>query len=113
MSLTVAVGRQPEPVCLVSGTPLTVTFDKSRAAIGSPGPWVRPPVQVAPPAILRVRSSSAQGTLFTAQLVAAQPGTATVIGGFDQECSSGETTPCTIPPQFTLEVGVTVVDGRR
>ncbi len=108
VSVTAAVGNDPAPVCLVSGTALTVTFDKSYAAIGVPGPWGEPAVQVSPP-ILQIRSTSSRGSLLVAQLTAVTPGAATVMAGFDQECAAGTSTPCTIPPQVLLTLSVTVV----
>jgi len=111
LSVTASVGHAPAPVCVVSGTALTVTFDKSRAAIGVPGPWGEPAVQVSAP-ILQIRSTSSQGALLVARLTAVAPGTATVRAGFDQECSAGDSTPCTIPPQALLSLSVTVVSPR-
>jgi hypothetical protein len=92
----------------MSGTALTVTFDKSHAAIGVPGPWGVPAVQVSPP-ILHIGSTSSRGPLLVAQLTAVTPGTATVMAGFNQECAVSDSTPCTIPPQALLSLSVTVV----
>jgi hypothetical protein len=109
---TVSVSHQPAPVCLVTGTRLTVTFDKTHAAIGTPGPWGVPRVQVQP-RILTIRSTVAKGPLLTAHLVARTRGIAIVRAGFNQECSIGDTTPCTIPPQAILTLDVTVVPKRH
>jgi hypothetical protein len=106
---SVAVGPQPSPACLVSGATLTISFDKSHAAIGVPGPWGRPLVQAEPAGIVHIRSARKRGHLLIVRLTARKPGTATVIAGFGQECAAGDTTPCTIPPQAILSVPVTVV----
>ena len=37
------------------------------------------------------------------------PGTATVSGYFDNECSAADMTPCTIPPMSQINLTVTVV----
>jgi hypothetical protein len=85
-----------------------VTFEKSRAAIGVAGPWVVPLVQVDPP-ILRVTATTKRKGTLTAVLDATAPGNASVQAAFDQECSPGTTTPCTIPPVGFLSVGVRIV----
>jgi hypothetical protein len=107
--VTAAVGHQPSPVCLVSGSTLTILFDKSHAAIGVPGPWARPLVQAEPAAVVHIRSTTKQGHVLIVRLTARQPGTTNVTAGFGQECAAGDTTPCTIPPQAILSVPVTVV----
>jgi len=88
---------------------LTVTFDKSKGGLGVPGPWTVPPLGVVGRSILMLSSSSPSGQFLTAVLEAGTPGVTTVSAHFDEECSSNDSTPCTIPPQSAINVDVTVV----
>ena len=110
-SVTVAASSPtlPQPVCLHSGATLTVVFDKSRSGIGVPGPWAAPPLAVVPNGLLAVTSTTASGERLTATFATKAPGTATVSANFDNECSPGDMTPCTIPPLSQITLRVTVV----
>jgi hypothetical protein len=94
--------------CLVSGSSMTVTFDKSGGEMGTPGEWLGQP-QVLGPSVLRLVSSSTDGQRLVTTFRAESAGTATVIASFAQGCSGPTTTPCTVPPQGILRLFVTVV----
>lgn len=108
VKVTASVGKAPAPLCLYSGARLTVVYDKSKGGIGVPGPWAVPPVTVVPSDVLTVRSTTRSGQHLTVVFKATTTGTATVYATYDNECSKGDTTPCTIPPATTIEFTVTV-----
>jgi hypothetical protein len=108
-SLVVSLTGRQSSVCLHQGTTLTVTSDKSAGGLGVPGPWTIPPLDVVDSSVLRLSSSSESGPLLKAVLETGTPGTTSVSAHFDEECSSGDTTACTIPPQGVINLNVTVV----
>jgi hypothetical protein len=109
ISVAVSLAVSPLPVCLYSGSTLTVTFNSSIGGLGVPGPWGDPPVQIEDPSVVRLTSSSTNGRRLTAVLATGMPGTTTVFAMFDEECATGEATPCTIPPGSPpIDVNVTV-----
>jgi hypothetical protein len=109
VAVTVSLTSPTHSVCVHSGSTLTVTFDKSVGGLGVPGPWTIPPLHVEDQSVLSIISSSPSGQHLTTALKAGAPGITAVSAYFDEECSSGETTPCTIPPQSTIDLDVTVV----
>ena len=109
-STTVSVATpSPSPICVSVGSVVTITFDSSHAGIGVNGGWLGP-AQVYPASILDVSSGSSNGTLLVVTAKALTPGMATVRAEFSQQCSSGDSTPCTIPPQGVLQLPITVVN---
>jgi hypothetical protein len=108
VSISASVTSGRVSVCVVQGARLHVSFDKSRAAFGVPGPWGVPHVEV-DSSILTSATTSKSGNTLTTTLDAQAPGSAVVRAGFNNECSSRNTTHCTIPPQTILEVDVRVV----
>jgi hypothetical protein len=108
-SVTVSLAMPPPSMGLHAGATLTVTFDKSTGGLGVPGPWTVPPLDVVDRSILMLSSSSPSGQLLTAVHETGTPGVTTVSAHFDEECSSNDSTPCTIPPQSAINGDVTVV----
>ena len=106
--MTASLAPPPPSVCVLTGTTLTVTFDKSAGGMGVPGPWTVPPVAVVDSSVLMLSSSVSRGHLLIAVLKADTAGAATVSAGFGEECSGGVTTGCTVPPEGDINVNVTV-----
>jgi hypothetical protein len=109
VSLRLPAINQTPSICLVSGATVSLTFDKSDAALGASGAWGTDPVQVYPD-IMSISSTEIEGPRLTASLKARLPGYATVRAVFDQLCTAGSTTPCTVPPLGIFDVYVTVVN---
>jgi hypothetical protein len=111
-----AVKNSPSPppsrVCLYAGATLTVAFDKSTGGLGTgtPGPWV-PPLAVTPSGILTVVSTVWAADHMTTVFRTVSTGTATVSAQFDNECSAGASSPCTIPPLSGINLIVQVVNS--
>jgi hypothetical protein len=98
----------PLAVCLRTGATMTVTFDKSGGGMGVPGSWAVPPIRMDRP-ILTVISTSPHTSVLTAVFRATTPGGTTVYASFDEGCSAGDVTPCTVPPLGSVQLEVTVV----
>jgi hypothetical protein len=105
-SVSLTVASPSSSICLRVGTTLTVTFDSS--ASGPNGGWLGP-ADVYPSSIVDVASGSPSGMQLPATVKALAVGSATVRAYFSQQCSSGDSTPCTVPPQGVLQLSVTVV----
>jgi hypothetical protein len=60
--------------------------------------------------LLDISSGSQNGALLVVTAKALTLGMATVRAEFSQQCSSGDSTPCTIPSQGTLQLPITVVN---
>jgi hypothetical protein len=108
VAVAVSLVGAPLGICLRTGATMTVIFTKSEKGTGPVGPWTVPPVRLDGP-ILTVISTSPRGSTLTAVLRADTPGVTTVYADFDQECSAGESAPCTIPPLGMVELEVRVV----
>ena len=110
-SIAASSATSTQPVCLHSGTILTVTFDKSAGSWGgTPGAWTYPPVAIGgDPSVVRLKSELTSGEHIIAVFEARSPGSTFVTARFEVSCSSLETSPCTIPPEGEINFGVTVV----
>jgi hypothetical protein len=109
VSLTATLLQRSESVCLVTGSILHATFDTSAGGgMGIPGPWSGTPM-VADSTVLVLSSSSTHGRVLEAAFTAGDPGTTTVSAYYDNECSSEDVTPCTVPPLGTIGLTVQVV----
>jgi hypothetical protein len=111
LSLAASSATSTQPLCLHSGTILTVTFDKSAGSWGgTPGAWTYPPVAIGgDPSILKLNSESTSGDHIIAVFEARSPGATFVTARFEVSCSSRDTSPCTIPPEGEINLDVTVV----
>lgn len=105
-SITISNGG-PNPLCLLTGATVTVTFIQTSEFGGVPGAWIGS-VTSNIPAVVSVDSSSTGGTSATAVLRAVSPGMTTVGVSYQNECSSSDSPPCTIPPQAQEYVTVQV-----
>jgi hypothetical protein len=90
------------------GATLTVTFDYSHVSTGPVGGWIGP-AEIDNTSVASLTRSSSDGSQLVATVKAVAPGTATVSAYFSQQCSSGDSTPCTVPPQGWLRLVITVV----
>jgi hypothetical protein len=110
VSVTAPLDGAPASVCVYAGSTLTVTFDKSGSGMGIPGPWAVPPIRQDSP-ILGLTSTSPGGSRLTAVFSADTPGATMVYASFDENCSAGDETPCTIPPLGSIALDVTVASA--
>jgi hypothetical protein len=94
-------------ICMDVGATLTVTFDDSHVGIGQNGGWLGP-AQIDNSSVASLTGGSSDGSQLVATVKAVATGTATVSAYFSQQCSSGDSTPCTIPPQGMLRLVITV-----
>lgn len=106
-SLRVAVVGQIPTVCLRLRSTLKLTFDKSHAGTGTAGTWSRRAIEITPK-IMKVKVVKIKGSELTVTLTGVSPGQATVRALFNQVCTGGSTTPCTIPPLGVFTVSVIV-----
>jgi hypothetical protein len=95
-------------VCVTAGSTLSVTFVSTGGWSGL-GAWSRSPPTISDNAILTGRTYRTSGKDAVAVFGAAKPGTVTVTAQFDVRCASGDTTPCTVPPQALQVLTVAVV----
>jgi hypothetical protein len=110
-SLTVPrIQNPPRGLCVTVGTHLTLTFVKRGEHVIA-GPWAVPPVSSGNPSIIAVGRVTKAGSTVTAHLTAVTPGSTSVTAAFNQECAASDTPPCTIPPQMSSTVAVTVVSS--
>lgn len=100
---------QSPPICVAVGTRLRIKFDKRGQGIGSPGPWAKPPASTSNSSVLGVVWTKTAGRFLYARVRAKAVGTVTLNAFFNQECSGPQTTPCTIPPEASFTVNVSVV----
>ena len=108
-SASASVQTPSSSLCMDVGATLTVTFDYSHAGIGTVGGWLGP-AQVDNASVVSISGSSSHGSELVATLKAVAKGTATISAFFSQECSEGDSTPCTIPPQGVLRLTITVAE---
>jgi hypothetical protein len=97
-------------VCVSAGSTLRVTFVSNGGWSGF-GAWSRSPPTISDNAILTGRTYRIAGKQAVAAFGAVGPGTVTVTAQFDVRCASGDTTPCTVPPQALQVLTVAVVPG--
>jgi hypothetical protein len=86
-----------------------VTFNYSHVSTGPVGGWIGP-AEIDKTSVASLTNSSSDGSQLVATVKAVAPGTATVSAYFSQECSGGEPTPCTVPPQGWLRLVITVIN---
>lgn len=96
-------------ICITVGATLTVTFNYSHVSTGPVGGWIGP-AEIDKTSVASLTNSSSDGSQLVATVKAVAPGTATVSAYFSQECSGGEPTPCTVPPQGWLRLVITVIN---
>jgi hypothetical protein len=108
-SASTSVQTPSSSICIDVGTTLTVTFDYSHVSTGPVGGWIGP-AETDNSSVASLTGSAAHGTRLVATVKAIAPGTATLSGYFSQECSVGDSTPCTAPPQGVLRLAIDV-DG--
>jgi hypothetical protein len=97
-------------VCVSAGSTLSVTFVSSGGWSGV-GAWSRSPPTISDNAVLTGRTYRTSGKNAVAVFGTVEPGTVTVTAQFDVRCASGDTTPCTVPPQALQVLTVAVVPG--
>jgi hypothetical protein len=107
-SASIPVETSSSSICMDVGATLTVTFDYSHVSTGPVGGWIGP-AQIDNSSVASLTGSSSDGSQLVATVKAVAPGTATVSAYFSQQCSSGDSTPCTVPPQGILRLVITVV----
>ena len=107
-SAPVPVQTPGSSICMDVGATLTVTFDYSHVSTGPVGGWIGP-AEIDNTSVASLTRSSSDGSQLVATVKAVAPGTATVSAYFSQQCSSGDSTPCTVPPQGWLRLVITVV----
>jgi len=100
------------PICVKTGTRLTVTFVSSASTeLTGYGQWNNELPTVSDNSVLTDGPYGFSGTTATAVFTALGAGTATATAYFDVRCAPTVTTPCTIPPlAATQTVTVTVID---
>jgi hypothetical protein len=108
-SASIPVKTSSTSICVDVGATLTVTFDYSHVSTGPVAGWIGP-AKIDNTSVASLTKSSSHGSQMVATLKAVAPGTATVSAYFSQECSSGGSTPCTVPPQGWLRLVITVIN---
>jgi hypothetical protein len=93
--------------CIRVGAVLSVAFTHAVEFSGVPGGWIGGATS-SDPTLVAVDSSAATGATLTAAVRGVAPGTAIVTVSFENGCSAGTTTPCTIPPQGQESITVQV-----
>jgi hypothetical protein len=97
-------------VCVKAGSALRVTFVSSGGWSGY-GQWSSSPPTISDNSVLAGRSYRSSAKNATASFGAVGTGTATVTAQFDVRCAPADTTPCTVPPEASQVLTVTVVAG--
>lgn len=106
----ITVGAAEAQTCVRSGARLTVTFVSLRWWSGY-GTWSSAAPAISDGSVLDARSYTASATTASAAFIAHSPGTTTVTAQFDVACAPEDTSPCTVPPQASETLHVTVVPG--
>lgn len=107
-TVSLTVTSPDDSTCVTPGSELIVTFDPSHVAIGVDSGWTGQPT-VNNGSVLGLTGSSEEGSNLVGTAKALTVGTATLLAFFSQQCSAGDSTPCTIPPQGVLRLHVSVV----
>ncbi len=95
-------------ICLAPGSVATIVFDMGGGMFGgTPGSWIPSSVR-SDAAVLRIDSSSIDGNELSVEVTAAAPGGTFVTASYTEQCGGEQTTPCTVPPQLSMEIWVTV-----
>jgi hypothetical protein len=107
-SAKVAVHQHSLDICAVVGTRLKVNFSKHHEGYGRAGPWDPSPHSY-DSSVIKIISAKARGPILATRMEALAPGSTSVMVVFSNECAPWYSPPCTIPPQSTMYLDVTVV----
>jgi hypothetical protein len=105
-NLSVNTATNDSPICMRVGSALTVAFDLSGSRPN--GSWSVPP-NSSDNSVMTNTSAAPSGSVLTATYSAVGAGTTQLSAFFNQTCASGDSTPCTIPPQIPIFLTVTVI----
>ncbi len=106
-NVSYTVSTDSSSTCVKVGSKLTVTFDSLGWWSGY-GSWSASSPTISDNSILTGSSYVRSGSKATATFNAVGIGTATVVAQFDVACAPADSSPCTVPPQASETLVVTV-----